>query len=870
VRTTCLISDRKYMVAGLCVLFCSFAFVQAASAQSVVTVMNNGDPQNRVDIAIVGDGYTSSEMSKYAADVQQVIDGFFSAPPFDEYQHYFNVHRIDVVSNESGADHPERTPPVYKDTAFDSAYNCSGIQRLICANTSKVLSAASSVLAPAERDFIIVIVNDPTYGGSGGSVPVISTDPSVVELALHEEAHSFGLLADEYGGPPPPACDTSSEPSAANVTMQVQRGLVKWAAWVDSSTPIPTFTTTPGIPGLFQGAQYCDTQKYRPTYNSRMRSLNRPYEQVNAEQLIKRVYNLVSPMDTASPPGSDVIVPHGRTQTFSITTPRPLTHELSVTWLLDNQTVGSELEFTLDSRALALGAHKVEVRVEDPTSMVRNDPAKVLTEQHSWDIDVTEPSGTVIALNGGGAATASTAGENGGTLTGYAALSINSGPAPYGTAVFSFRQDGTIVSEAGVPASPPTSSARIFIDYRSQVNAVPARSSAGTVDANTGIAIVNPGSQPANVTFTLRDKNGNTLAIGNGRIKAESHVACFIDRLKNDVAPDFNLPADFQSRYQFGTLDVSADQPVSVLALRGTTNQRNEFLITTTPVADLTQTPGNGSTYFPQFADGGGYTTSLILLNTSNVKETGTLQIRDKDGLPLTVNNVEGTNGSSFPYSIEPGGLFRFQTDGFPADTKAGWVQLIPDTGTTTPVGSGVFGFNPNDVLVSESGIPAANATTHARVYVDLSGNHNTGLAIVNVSGISSNITINAYQKDGVTAAGTNKPPIPLPANGYTAGFVDGFVTGLPAGFTGVLDISSLAPFAALTLRSLDNERGDFLMTTFPVVDVNVVAPSPIVFPQVADGGGYVTEIILISGSQPASTTIRFYDENGVPTDFGK
>jgi len=186
------------------------------------------------------------------------------------------------------------------------------------------------------------------------------------------------------------------------------------------------------------------------------------------------------------------------------------------------------------------------------------------------------------------------------------------------------------------------------------------------------------------------------------------------------------------------------------------------------------------------------------------------------------------------------------------------------------PVGSAVFGYNPKDVLVSESGIPSGVATTRARVYVDLSGNHNTGLAIANVSDARSNITIHAFQKDGATAAGISKPPIPLAVNGYTAGFANGFVAGLPEGFAGVLDISATAPFAALTLRSLDNERGDFLMTTFPVADANQAAPSPVVFPHIADGGGYTTEIILISPGQAAITTVTFYDENGTPTDFGK
>jgi hypothetical protein len=477
-----------------------------------------------------------------------------------------------------------------------------------------------------------------------------------------------------------------------------------------------------------------------------------------------------------------------------------------------------------------------------------------------------------LRLSDGGVGTASTPGTADSLKSGYATATITSGTDPYGVAVFSFRQNGAIVSEAGVPASPPTKSARIFIDFRSGVNPQPARdASIGFVDTNTGIAIVNHGAQTANVTYTLRGKNGTPIiAAGSGTVEAGHHLACFIDELKNSGVPDFNLPADFQTGIQFGSLDISADQPISVLALRGTMNQRNEFLITTTPVADLTASPGNGPAYFPQFADGGGYTTSLILLNTSNVRETGKLEIKDKDGNPLTVNELGGTRDYQFNYSIEPHGWYRFQTDGFPGGTNVGWARLTPDAGTATPVGSGVFSFTKDMVLVSESGVPSASATTHARVYVDLSGNHNTGLAIANVSGTGSNIEINAYQKDGETAAGTSKQPVPLAVGGHAAAFADEFVSGLPAGFTGVLDISSAVPFAAVTLRSLDNERGDFLMTTFPVADANQTAPSPIVFPQIADGGGYVTQFILLSAGGASSITLSYYGEDGTQLAVGE
>jgi len=73
-----------------------------------------------------------------------------------------------------------------------------------------------------------------------------------------------------------------------------------------------------------------------------------------------------------------------------------------------------------------------------------------------------------------------------------------------------------------------------------------------------------------------------------------------------------------------------------------------------------------------------------------------------------------------------------------------------------------------------------------------------------------------------------------------------------------------------LTLRSLTNGRGDFLLTTFPVADFNQPAPSPIVFLQIPDGGGYRTEFIFLSAGGAASTTLSFFGDNGSPIPIGQ
>jgi hypothetical protein len=369
---------------ALCLL-AVVCLARAAAAEPAQTIVDNGDPANRVDIVLLGDGYTAAEMSKYQSDIQQFVQLMFEQEPLKEYQRFFNVHRIDVASAESGSDHPENGTS--RNTAFDSTYNCAGIQRLICANTFKAANVAAASLAPAQIDLIILIVNDPVYGGSGGAIAIASTNAAAVELVLHESGHTFGLLADEYTDSPP-TCSNSVEPSEANATRETARAAIKWNAWIDPSTPVPTDPVV-GVPGLFLGARYCTSGLYRPTLNSKMRSLGRPYEQVNSEQLVRRVYNRVSPVDSFAPANTSVQLTTGQSQNFSVTTPAPLTHALSVNWTIDGQPAGTSASLTFNAGTLNVGPHTVEATVRDLTTFVRSDPEQLLAERVTWSVNVT-------------------------------------------------------------------------------------------------------------------------------------------------------------------------------------------------------------------------------------------------------------------------------------------------------------------------------------------------------------------------------------------------------------------------------------------------------------------------------------------------
>jgi hypothetical protein len=356
-------------------------------AEPVTLVRDNGPSSNRVDLLILGDGYTAADINngKYANDVETFLQGMFAQDPYHEYQNYFNVRRIDVVSAESGADKPSPAPGVFKNTALDATYFCQGIQRLICVNTSKVNTViANSGIAADARDIVLVIVNDAEYGGSGGSVAVASTNSAAVELILHETGHSFGQLADEYGGPPPPDC-VLSEPSQANATRQTVRELIKWNYWIDPGTPVPTGGTVNGVPGLYEGAVYCTTGAYRPTYNSKMRSLGLPFHQINTEQLVRRMYNFASPLDGANPAAT--VLSTGSSQDFSVSVLQPWGHNIDIVWRVDGVSSGTGTIFT--ASGLTNGQHTVTATVSDATPLVRSDPATLLTDVRSWTLNTT-------------------------------------------------------------------------------------------------------------------------------------------------------------------------------------------------------------------------------------------------------------------------------------------------------------------------------------------------------------------------------------------------------------------------------------------------------------------------------------------------
>ena len=115
-----------------------------------------------------------------------------------------------------------------------------------------------------------------------------------------------------------------------------------------------------------------------------------------------------------------------------------------------------------------------------------------------------------------------------------------------------------------------------------------------------------------------------------------------------------------------------------------------------------------------------------------------------------------------------------------------------------------------------------------ARIFVDLTGGQDTGLAVAPIDGAGLNIELVVNQSDGMRISGAGNSTLALPGNGHRAAFAGQLVADLPSGFRGALELLASRPFAAVTLRSLVNARGDFLLTTFPVADLTRPVPAPL------------------------------------------
>jgi hypothetical protein len=200
----------------------------------------SGPPATKVDLLLLGEGYTQAELPKFHADAKRLIERMFAYEPYKSRRSDFNVRAIDLPTTESGAHNPR---------AGDARRPKLGVQYNIFDSERYAMSldnrAWRDVASAAPYDAVEILINNRYYGGGGifNDHATVAVDTGSADyIFVHEFGHHFAGLGDEYYTSDV-AYETGGdkiEPWEPNVTALHDPAQLKWKDLVDAGTPLPT------------------------------------------------------------------------------------------------------------------------------------------------------------------------------------------------------------------------------------------------------------------------------------------------------------------------------------------------------------------------------------------------------------------------------------------------------------------------------------------------------------------------------------------------------------------------------------------------------------------------------------------------------
>ena len=240
----------------------------------------SGSAEDCIDVAILAEGYTQSEMELFYRDAEATCEALFAHAPFDKLKNRFNIVAVESVSEDSGVSIPLKGE--WKSTAVSSHFSTFYSDRYL--TTSRVKSI-HNWLSGIPYEHIIILANTDTYGGGGiynSYTLTTAHHPAFKPVVVHEFGHSFGGLADEYfySDEPSPLYPYHLEPWEQNIST-LANFESKWKDMVPAGTPVPTPVKTSGdeiytAVGVYEGAGYTSKGIYRPATNCRMKTNEAP------------------------------------------------------------------------------------------------------------------------------------------------------------------------------------------------------------------------------------------------------------------------------------------------------------------------------------------------------------------------------------------------------------------------------------------------------------------------------------------------------------------------------------------------------------------------------------------------------------------
>jgi len=213
----------------------------AGAGVKVFELLKSGDPQRKVDVAFIAEGYTVKEEAKLRADLDRFVQVFFKQEPYKSLRDRFNLYGVWQPSDESGCDEPGHGS--FKNTAVNATFDSLGSERYVLTEDNKSLR---DIAAHVPYDALFIMINHKRYGGGGiyNLYCTFTVDNQWYEyLFLHEFGHSFAGLADEYYTSDVAYNDfypKGLEPREPNITALLDPKALKWKAAASPGIALPT------------------------------------------------------------------------------------------------------------------------------------------------------------------------------------------------------------------------------------------------------------------------------------------------------------------------------------------------------------------------------------------------------------------------------------------------------------------------------------------------------------------------------------------------------------------------------------------------------------------------------------------------------
>ena len=357
---------------------------ERGEAPELIEIRNSGDPAARQDWVFLAEGYRLQDREQFLEDIEENLLYLESLEPYSRYMSLVNVWGLFIDSPEAGADHLELDPPTFVDTPLGCHYGAYGIDRLIDCDADAVLAATA--YAPGE-DVRIVLVNDLTYGGSGGSAFAVSFNGTeMVQAVAHEMAHSDGGLADEYSY----GVDSSTPSWGTDFpNCSPSESELPWEHWIEE-----------GAPGVDAYLTCSYTDYYRPTDAfCTMHSLQDSFCVVCRESLVRTIYGHLDRLIVGTSSPSTILV-QGESVELEVEAISLVGTPLHVRWFLESdeeatpRTLLDEgldlLRLTVAWEQLEVGLHSVTAEVSDPIDWVLAERPEAMDDIAHFSIEVEE------------------------------------------------------------------------------------------------------------------------------------------------------------------------------------------------------------------------------------------------------------------------------------------------------------------------------------------------------------------------------------------------------------------------------------------------------------------------------------------------